>query len=76
MDQLTVKANEVRPGDIAFEMVVTDIGDKHGRPKLLGIGIVATTTQTHSRKAITIDSNADVTVERPRFQYSPRSRSK
>ena len=74
MDTLTVTAEEVSVGDIAFGMVVTDIGVKNGRPKLFGIGVIATSTREHDDKATTVDPSAQVTIQRPKFKYRPRSR--
>lgn len=73
MQEVSITAAEVQPGDIAFEMVVTDIGDKGGRPKLFGVGLEAESTRTDSRKATTRDPAEMVTVQRPQFKYRPRS---
>lgn len=74
MEHLTIAAREVRRGDVAFGMIVTDIGEKRGRPKFFGVRVVASAANLDQRQAATHDPDELVAVERPRFKYVPRSR--
>jgi hypothetical protein len=73
MEPLTIAAREVRRGDVAFGMIVTDIVEKGGRPKFFGVRMVASATNQDQRQAVTHDPDELVAVERPRFKYVPRS---
>lgn len=72
MQRLTISARDVRPGDIAFGMVVIDVDVEGGRAKFVGVSLIAESTRTDLRKSTIGDSEELVVIDRPRFSYRPR----
>jgi hypothetical protein len=61
-------------GDVACDMIVTDLVTKKGGPKFFGVGIVASSTSQDTRKAVTVEPDREVAIQRPRSSYRAPSR--